>query len=61
MDRQLALVADDTGVVTLTSLSDDGQAEDIYPMLIQPTAIDIDWLHDHAYIVDGYRVIHIFP
>ena len=57
VERQLVLVADDSSVVTLTSISGDQQADDIYPMLAQPTAIDIDWLHNLAYVVDGYRVI----
>ena len=56
VDKQLILVADDSGVVTLTSISGDQQADDIYPMLGQPTAIDIDWLHNMAYVVDRYRV-----
>ena len=56
----LILAADDSGMVTLTSISDERQADDIYPMLIQPTAIDVDWLHNLAYVVDGYRVILAF-
>ena len=57
MQDNLILAADDSGMVTLTSISDERQADDIYPMLIQPTAIDVDWLHNLAYVVDGYRVI----
>ena len=30
--------------------------DDVYPMLVQPTKIDIDWLNDLAYIIDGNRV-----
>ena len=56
----LILAADDSGMVTLTSISDERQVDDIYPMLIQPTAIDVDWLHNLAYVVDGYRVIVAF-
>lgn len=56
VDRELVLVADDSGQVTLVDVSGSVLNEDLYPSLSQPAAIDVDWLNNHAYIVDGHRV-----
>ncbi|XP_053397738.1 proto-oncogene tyrosine-protein kinase ROS-like isoform X2 [Mercenaria mercenaria] len=56
VERELVLVSDDSGQVTLVNIAGETVKEDMYPMLGQPTAIDVDWLHNKAYIVDGHRI-----
>ncbi|XP_060592485.1 proto-oncogene tyrosine-protein kinase ROS-like isoform X2 [Ruditapes philippinarum] len=54
--RELVLVSDDSGQVTLVNIDGETLKEDMYPMLGQPTAIDVDWLHNKAYVIDGHRI-----
>lgn len=56
VNRDLVLVSDDSGEVTLVNIAGETLKKDMYPMLGQPTSIDIDWLHNRAYIIDGHRV-----
>ncbi|WAR07515.1 ROS1-like protein, partial [Mya arenaria] len=54
--REQVLVSDDSGRVTLVDINGTLLAEDIYPYLSQPAAIDVDWLHNYAYIADSHRL-----
>ena len=56
VSKELVLVADDSGRVTLVDINGTIHDDDVYPMLSQPAAIDIDWLNNHSYIADGHRV-----
>ena len=53
---ELILISDSSGRVSLINISGDVENDDVYPMLVQPTNINIDWLNDLAYIIDGNRV-----
>ncbi|KAK3578565.1 hypothetical protein CHS0354_025280 [Potamilus streckersoni] len=59
--RRQLLISDALGQVTSVYLSANGQEvyrqyENVYHSLMQPLSIDIDWLQDHAYIIDGLRI-----
>ncbi|KAL4233201.1 hypothetical protein ACF0H5_007885 [Mactra antiquata] len=56
VDKELVLVSDDSGKITLIDIDGRVMREDVYSMLGRPMAIDIDWLHNKAYITDGHRI-----
>lgn len=56
--KQLVLITDDSGRVTLVDINGTVLNDDLYPnFLFEPTAIDVDWLNNYAYIVDGHKVM----
>ena len=55
----MLLVSDTSGKVTLISITGDYRKDNLYPSLLKPTAISIDWLTDWVYIASGNKVSHM--
>ncbi|ESP04075.1 hypothetical protein LOTGIDRAFT_156686 [Lottia gigantea] len=56
--KQHLLVSDSTGKVDLVPLGSDklDRKTDLYPSLLKPTTITIDWLNDTAFIISRNRI-----
>ncbi|KAK7463223.1 hypothetical protein BaRGS_00038208, partial [Batillaria attramentaria] len=54
--RQLIIVSDSDGQVSVISLTGDHTMENHYPSILLPTAISVDWLADRVYIASRKRI-----
>ena len=45
------------GKVSSVSITGDNTVTDLFPSLLQPTAIAVDWLADRVYIASRNRVL----
>ena len=54
--RQLIMLSTSEGKVVSISIAGDNTVADLFPSLLQPTAIAIDWLADRVYIASRNRV-----
>ena len=57
MERQCSIITDSNNRVHDISLVDESKTRhDLYPTLLNPMAVTVDWLRDIAYIVDNLHV-----
>lgn len=54
--RQLIMLSTSEGKMISISITGDNTVADLFPSLLQPTAIAIDWLADRVYIASRNRV-----
>ena len=54
--RQLIMLSTSEGKVVSISIAGDNTVADLFPSLLQPTAVAIDWLADRVYVASRNRV-----
>ncbi|XP_025097919.1 proto-oncogene tyrosine-protein kinase ROS-like isoform X4 [Pomacea canaliculata] len=54
--RQLLILSDSEGRVSIVSISGKSVSPNMFPSLLQPTAVSVDWLADRIYIASQRRI-----